>query len=227
MWEIMLLAFVRLEHASSVRDPEIRTYRNGLFGMIGNKGGIQLNFTFRNYNFNFVTCHLRHGQNAVELRNAMMSDLVKQTKSRDGQRQFFDTDVLADFAFILGDLNYRLDTGFSEFVDKVQTAPQKFAELDQLFKTMRSEDNPSYPGFDEPPVTFLPTYKRDRNDNFYVNKKNQAPSYTDRILLRNNTTYETEVHKYDVLDNVFGSDHRPVVLDCSINLGLQSLLNEV
>ena len=76
----------------------------------------------------------------------------------------------------------------------------------------------NYPGYEEPPITFLPTYKRGRQNNTYVNKKNQAPSYTDRILVRNNTSHETEMKKYDVLDTVFGSDHRPVVLELVINL---------
>ena len=43
----------------------------------------------------------------------MMSELVKETKSRENQKRLFDSDVLADFAVILGDMNYRLDTGFS------------------------------------------------------------------------------------------------------------------
>ena len=45
-----------------------------------------------------------------------MSNLIQQTKSRENQKKHFDSDVLADFAVILGDLNYRLDTGFKEFV---------------------------------------------------------------------------------------------------------------
>ena len=40
MWEIMLLVFAKQKHVVNIRDPEIRTYRNGLFGMVGNKGGI-------------------------------------------------------------------------------------------------------------------------------------------------------------------------------------------
>jgi hypothetical protein len=126
MWEIMLLVFAKQEHVNNIREPEIRTYRNGLFGMVGNKGGIQFNFIFKNHNFNFVTCHLRHGQNAVEQRNAMMSDLIKETKGREAHRRHFDSDILADFAVILGDMNYRLDTGFSQFISQVHTAPQRF-----------------------------------------------------------------------------------------------------
>jgi hypothetical protein len=87
-------------------------------------------------------------------------------------------------------------------------------------------DKKCYEGYEEGVITFLPTYKRGRQDNKYVNKKNQAPSYTDRILLRNNTTNEIEWKKYDVLDNVFGSDHRPVVLELNIKIKQTRYLNE-
>lgn len=57
----------------------------------------------------------------------------------------------------------------------------------------------------------MPSYKRNFDNNNYKNKKDQAPSYTDRILIKNNTcnTYETKYYK--CLENVFGSDHRPIV----------------
>ena len=45
-----------------------------------------------------------------------------------------------------------------------------------------------YPGYIEHTIEFKPTYKRDSKENKYINKKNQAPSYCDRILFKNNTT---------------------------------------
>ena len=76
---------------------------------------------------------------------------------------------------------------------------------------------PRYPFYLEPKVIqFLPTYKRNHNDNWYKNKKSQAPSYCDRILFKNNTIYPCNVNYYKCLDHVFGSDHRPVLL--SLNL---------
>lgn len=45
----------------------------------------------------------------------MMSDLIKECKSRETHKKHFDSDVLADFSVILGDMNYRLDTGYVEF----------------------------------------------------------------------------------------------------------------
>ncbi len=44
-----------------------------------------------------------------------------------------------------------------------------------------------FPGYHEEPINFMPTYKRDEMSNgVYINKKDQCPSYTDRILLKVN-----------------------------------------
>ena len=85
----------------------------------------------------------------------------------------------------------------------------------------------AYHDYEEAKVNFLPTYKRGRMLNQYQDKKNQAPSYTDRILVRNNTNQDHEVKRYDVLDDVYGSDHRPVVLDFKIRVVNEQFLNEV
>ena len=51
-----------------------------------------------------------------------------------------------------------------------------------------SEQN-RYPGYIESPINFKPSYKRSKTDQTsYFNKKNQAPSYTDRILVKNNAS---------------------------------------
>ena len=44
----------------------------------------------------------------------------------------------------------------------------------------------------------------------YIDKKNQAPSYTDRVLYKNNSSLMTEQTAYKCLHHVIGSDHRPV-----------------
>jgi hypothetical protein len=67
-----------------------------------------------------------------------------------------------------------------------------------------------YPDYYEYEIRFPPTYKRNKFEAGYFNKKNQAPSYTDRILFKNNTSNPVHLHSYNSLDNVYGSDHRPV-----------------
>ena len=50
----------------------------------------------------------------------------------------------------------------------------------------------------------------------YIDKKDQAPSYCDRVLYKNNTSLEIKVDKYECLHEVYGSDHRPVSLELTI-----------
>ena len=81
-----------------------------------------------------------------------------------------------------------------------------------------------YPLYQEFDIDFMPSYKRNRTDNGYFNKKNQAPSYTDRILIRNNTDQVVRPNSYDCLDEVYGSDHRPVILDLTLELAHQRFM---
>ena len=52
----------------------------------------------------------------------------------------------------------------------------------------------------------------------YHNKKDQSPSYCDRILWKNNTTDAVDVKGYDAYHDVYGSDHRPVTLSMDIKM---------
>ena len=78
----------------------------------------------------------------------------------------------------------------------------------------RSEGN--YPSYTESGINFLPSYKMSSEFDAYIDKKNQAPSYTDRILYKNNSSLTIEENYYKCLHNVFGSDHRPVQLSLTI-----------
>ena len=53
---------------------------------------------------------------------------------------------------------------------------------DQL---VEAQEQGYYPGYCEQPITFLPSYKISTSDDQYVNKKDQSPSYCDRVLFKN------------------------------------------
>ena len=66
--------------------------------------------------FSFVAVHLKHGQNKVKERNDMSGELIKQMQLHQIQSDIggLENDQVADFAFFMGDLNYRLNTTFAE-----------------------------------------------------------------------------------------------------------------
>ena len=72
-----------------------------------------------------------------------------------------------------------------------------------------------FPFYDELPIKFDPTYKRDfKQNSIYINKNDQCASYTDRIFFKQqDLTGYVENNGYGCRDEVFGSDHRPVYLD--------------
>ena len=77
--------------------------------------------TFSLYNrvFTFISGHLKHGKNAVDARNEMMGSMLKTFKSKSEATQDLDSDMVSDYSFIFGDLNYRFNTDFTEMIDKV------------------------------------------------------------------------------------------------------------
>lgn len=66
-----------------------------------------------------------------------MEELIRSFKI---ERNEMDPDLYADYAFILGDLNYRMKTTYTEMVietEKLKMAPQLIEELDQLAESRR------------------------------------------------------------------------------------------
>ena len=71
----------------------------------------------------------------------------------------------------------------------------------------------------EPPITFFPSYKFDKqNDYSIVGKKIRLPGHADRILFFSKSALMTEnITNYDMKTNTFKSDHKPIT--CFYNDG--------
>ena len=69
-----------------------------------------------------------------------------------------------------------------------------------------------YPGYEEMDITFDPSYKMSTSKHEYVNKRDQAPSYCDRVLYKNNSGRRVQEESYQCHHDVYGSDHRPISL---------------
>jgi len=78
--------------------------------------------------------------------------------------------MLADFAFFMGDLNYRLKTTFSELNNSNvnEIAIDLAATQDQMLDAF-SQGN--FPDYIEPRIDFLPSYKMSSESQEYINKK--------------------------------------------------------
>mmetsp|Transcript_85576 Transcript_85576/g.118030 ORF Transcript_85576/g.118030 Transcript_85576/m.118030 type:complete len:110 (-) Transcript_85576:31-360(-) len=90
---------------------EKKTLAKGKAGIIGNKGGMKISFMISDRLFNIYSCHLIHKLENNDERHKMMASLIQGMRN---YRQEMDNDTLADFNFIVGDLNYRLESNFAE-----------------------------------------------------------------------------------------------------------------
>jgi len=112
--------------------------------------------------------HLQHGQNKFMERNAMMGELIRAIKLQPTIYDGLECDAHADYSFILGDLNYRIDDTFEHLAANIQDAPNK-PEREQLHMQMKQGYFCSYC---EHGRAWLPTYKLERKQAFvYHNKK--------------------------------------------------------
>ena len=90
--------------------------------VVGNKGGLQMYFKYNDKYYNFIGCHLVHGQDNRIKRDEMIEELIKVFRI---DRTELDPDMIADYNFIMGDLNYRFESTFEEMVttEKLKMAP--------------------------------------------------------------------------------------------------------
>lgn len=187
MWEIVLITFIKSSKRFLLGNPQTKTKACGMGNLIGNKGAVQIYFSFNDKNFNIFGVHLIHGQDNQEKRDAMMEELIQSMKFG---RQELDADIISDYNFIMGDLNYRFNCSFEEMIStgQINIAPELLNEMDQLTITRTQKNRQiyvlqpdgtskivkptlKYPDYHEAKIEFLPTYKRNIDDNNYKNKK--------------------------------------------------------
>jgi hypothetical protein len=62
MWEMLLIVFIRLDMQHRLEGNVNSGFKRCGFGnIIGNKGGVNINFRYASRDFFFVGCHLVHG----------------------------------------------------------------------------------------------------------------------------------------------------------------------
>ena len=73
-----------------------------------------------------------HGQDNRLKRDLMMEELIKAQNFKQ-HNDVLDCDFVADYSFIMGDLNYRMNTTFQEMIentDKIKVAMDLLDDLD-------------------------------------------------------------------------------------------------
>jgi len=136
----------------------------------------------------------------------------KMSNNREPSGSFlFDT---VDRVFFCGDLNYRLDLpreltehSILHGADDGKASIKDLLRHDQLIHSMA--EGRAFPGFGEGKITFMPTFKYDKESSSYdTSHKQRIPAWTDRILFQ--PTEDIRVVEYQSIPGAQSSDHRPV-----------------
>lgn len=222
LWGIHLLVLIRRSISRFVTNVRTDSVACGVANLLGNKGAVGCAFHYNgSTEFAFIGSHLAARAKRMEERRRDFMNIVTGMKALLAYK---GTDFLHQtrHCFWLGDLNYRInilngpghDTQ-GEFEEVLRMIKNKNFDLlqqhDQLIREKDSNKN-AFQDFVEGKLNFPPTYRMNKGAPGYSNKRFQAPSYTDRILVRSVTGYESKVRQnsYKAHHDLMQSDHRPV-----------------
>ena len=208
---IKLFVFCHQRNAFKVRHITFDALATGVGNLYGNKGAVGVHFDFHETPMTFVNVHLAAHEGAAAERNGNAAAILNRLNL--GSMPDLDVMSKSAYLFFLGDLNYRVHTTHAEAVDVIKSgAYEKLIPLDELKIEQRSLH--ALTEMKESAITFAPTYRyqvpRGSGELLFSDKKQQTPSYTDRILYHANDDYVVEEVEYTSVPSVTTSDHIPV-----------------
>lgn len=112
--EIFVCIFVKEEIKKQIFSLKSDSIKQGkIMGIAtGNKGCCAYSFALRDRIFNFIGLHLKHGAENAEVRNQKMAEIIRDVNLQYEVYQDLDCDVFSEFTYVLGDMNYRINSTY-------------------------------------------------------------------------------------------------------------------
>uniref|UniRef100_A0A4W5LI32 phosphoinositide 5-phosphatase n=1 Tax=Hucho hucho TaxID=62062 RepID=A0A4W5LI32_9TELE len=209
---IMLLFYVRNEHAKHISEMEAETVGTGIMGRMGNKGAVAIRFRFHNSDICVVNSHLAAHIEEYERRNQDYKDICSRLLFHQHDPALAPLTIMKHNVVLwLGDLNYRLS---DLDVDNVKDLIAK-----KDFEVLHSYDQVGcFRGLCGGKNRLPATYKYDTgSDQWDTSEKCRVPAWCDRILWRGKNVRQLHYQSHMDLKT---SDHKPVssLLEMGIKL---------
>jgi len=230
---LLIIAFVDERIAQDISNVSSTYLGTGTLGM-GNKGATAVRLKICDTYLTLINSHLAAFQEQYEARNRDYLEICRRitfpvrpgpprSQSSIPQLRFGgegpsapppSADIFRTGHLIwAGDLNYRLNTTYTEAKALAETSSiedcSTLLSFDQLKQQI--ESGKAFQQFQEGTIEFKPTYKFDVGTNdFDTSEKQRIPAYTDRILYLPGRMNDIQVLSYDSYPSICLSDHKPV-----------------
>jgi len=230
---LLIIAFVDERIAQDISNVSSTYLGTGTLGM-GNKGATAVRLKICDTYLTLINSHLAAFQEQYEARNRDYLEICRRitfpvrpgpprSQSSIPQLRFGgegpsapppSADIFRTGHLIwAGDLNYRLNTTYTEAKALAETSSVEdcstLLSFDQLKQQI--ESGKAFQQFQEGTIEFKPTYKFDVGTNdFDTSEKQRIPAYTDRILYLPGRMNDIQVLSYDSYPSICLSDHKPV-----------------
>ena len=185
---IHLIIFIKNIHKNYILNYYKEYIKTGMYGLLGNKGGIGIGFKMYNISFMFINCHLSYGFSNVLTRNYDF-DYIKKTIHPNLDK--------FDIIIWMGDFNYRVNKKKEEVENIIKEKKEiDLLPFDQMNSEIKKYNLKSF-GYHEGKINFLPTYKYsdDKSNKILCDSNEHIPSWTDRIL------YKINEDKFKIIEN--------------------------
>lgn len=196
MFQMFMMVFIKKDLYRLVDSIACESKAMGFAKLLGNKGGMVISFKLVGFRIVFVNCHLAPKPHKVLERNKHVKELISNIRIGNKIAEF---DTQSEYLFWMGDMNYRVDYFYDLVLEEItRNNLQLLLSKDQLIK--QKSQNQIFTDFQEAEINFWPTYRRIKGTDLYSNKKNQSPSWCDRVLIK--TDRGIDIMFYDSIQEV-------------------------